>query len=176
MNNLERLVCAMGFERINPESLTAIRDFVGDPPKLGKFTTLATKHGLSALIGTEAKSEYLTLLGQGAIMFAPAAQNPVPFGLMPNDSILSLNMIIAIRAMIEQMDESQSDSEGHYPALDAGCNDCTMGCTPMSADTGPCGYHRGKSVLAAWERRMAVQVATPAVAPVPARSEPSAGG
>ena len=32
MNNLERLVCAMGFERINPESLTAIRDFVGDPP------------------------------------------------------------------------------------------------------------------------------------------------
>jgi hypothetical protein len=150
MNNLERIVCAMGFPRINPEALEALR-LQGK----GAFTRLAAQHHLSVTVGIEARKEFESLMAQGAIMFAPAAPKAVPFGTAPNDVILTLNMVTALRRMIDQMDESTSNSEGAYPGLEPGCNDCTQGCTPKSADTGLCGYHFGKNVIAAWERRIA---------------------
>jgi hypothetical protein len=162
VNNLERLICAMGFERINPESLTALRAAVGDPVRLGAFTALANRHGLSALVGSESRREYESLMAQGAEMFAPVVGTPAPVRRSPtNDPILLLNLAIAVLRLIDLYDETTSNSEGHYPGLDPGCNDCTQGCTPRSADTGLCPYHFGKQVLLVWARRNEPPVGTP---------------
>jgi hypothetical protein len=47
----------------------------------------------------------------------------------------------ALRRMIKAHEDLSVDTEGRYPPLDAGCNDCTLGSTPLSHDTGLCPYH-----------------------------------
>ena len=59
----------------------------------------------------------------------------------------------ALRRMCKAHDTLVSDTEGQYPPLDPGCNDCTQGCTPMSHDTGLCPYHGAQALLHELDRR-----------------------
>ena len=49
--------------------------------------------------------------------------------------------------LVEMVYDSRVDSEGHYPALDAGCNESTVGTVPNKRNTGLCAYHAAKELL-----------------------------
>lgn len=49
--------------------------------------------------------------------------------------------------LVHFVDESRSDSEGHYPALVSSCIECTCGATPNKYNKGLCPYHLAKQVL-----------------------------
>lgn len=66
-DNLEKLAVAMGYPSITLEFLTAAKGHVGS------FSRLAVEKGLPLEVGIAAKREFITLLTQGAVMFAPAA-------------------------------------------------------------------------------------------------------
>lgn len=53
----------------------------------------------------------------------------------------------ALNRMVHTFENTRDDSEGHYPALDGGCIQCTQGATPDRFNTGPCAYHNAKKLL-----------------------------
>lgn len=58
-------------------------------------------------------------------------------------SILESTLLL----MTHMVEKSQSDSEGHYPALDPACNECTQGATPDKHRGPLCAYHLAKFVM-----------------------------
>jgi hypothetical protein len=53
----------------------------------------------------------------------------------------------ALNRMVLMFENTLSDSEGRYPAADAGCIDCTCGTVPDKYNTGPCAFHAAKRLL-----------------------------
>jgi hypothetical protein len=49
--------------------------------------------------------------------------------------------------LIKVYEDVQSDTEGRYPSADHGCIECTLGTVPNHLNTGPCAYHRAKTLL-----------------------------
>lgn len=56
-------------------------------------------------------------------------------------------MAEALSRLVALVDETQSNSEGRYPAPDPGCLECTEGTTPAHLQTGPCAYHDARAAL-----------------------------
>ena len=54
---------------------------------------------------------------------------------------------IALNRMIQAHLNTESDSEGRYPAPDAGCIECTYGTVPDRLNTGLCAFHHAKKLL-----------------------------
>lgn len=53
----------------------------------------------------------------------------------------------ALNRMVLAHENTLSDSEGRWPAADAGCPDCTSGTVPDNRNTGRCAYHESKVLL-----------------------------
>jgi hypothetical protein len=52
-----------------------------------------------------------------------------------------------LRGMVEEHDETESNTEGRYPCADHGCIDCTLGTVPNHLNTGRCAYHKARKLL-----------------------------
>jgi len=50
-----------------------------------------------------------------------------------------------IAGLVAMIDDSRSNSDGHWPDADHTCIDCTLGCVPASKR---CAYHNAKRLLA----------------------------
>lgn len=53
----------------------------------------------------------------------------------------------ALNRMALAHENTESDSEGHYPLPDTGCIECTRGTVPNNLNTGLCAYHNAKRLL-----------------------------
>lgn len=53
----------------------------------------------------------------------------------------------ALNRMILAHDNTSTDTDGRWPALDSGCIECTAGTVPNRFNTGLCAYHNAKQVL-----------------------------
>lgn len=53
----------------------------------------------------------------------------------------------ALNRMVETHLNTESDSEGRYPAPDAGCIECTCGTVPDRLNTGLCAFHNARKLL-----------------------------
>lgn len=49
--------------------------------------------------------------------------------------------------VVHDHDNLASETEGRYPAPDAGCIDCTSGTVPNRLNTGRCPFHTAKRLL-----------------------------
>lgn len=54
---------------------------------------------------------------------------------------------MALARMVCAHENTQADSEGHWPRPDMGCPYCTQGTVPDALNTGPCSYHNARKLL-----------------------------
>ena len=70
---------------------------------------------------------------------------------MITESLARLSRIFALESTLRRFvtlyEETQSNSEGHYPQPDSGCIECTLGTVPNRLNIGLCAYHRAKELL-----------------------------
>lgn len=52
-----------------------------------------------------------------------------------------------LNRMVQLVENTLIDTEGKWPAMDAGCIDCTHGTVPDKYNTGPCAFHAAKRLL-----------------------------
>lgn len=53
----------------------------------------------------------------------------------------------ALQGMVDEHEETLSDTEGRYPCADHGCLECTLGTVPDDKNTGLCVYHKAVELL-----------------------------
>jgi hypothetical protein len=58
-------------------------------------------------------------------------------------------LVSALADLLAWIEEEDDNREGTLLTLEATCNQCTQGSTPINFDKGPCVYHKARAALAA---------------------------
>lgn len=54
----------------------------------------------------------------------------------------ALELLVSIQRLIAEWDNIEGSMDGVPLLSEPSCQDCTMGCTPVTFDKGPCAYHQ----------------------------------